>query len=67
MFGGNPTPVIRDAGVLEDFEMRKIAREMNLSESVFLLPSECTDVKLRFFTPPSDEIKLCGHATVGAL
>ena len=67
MFGGNPTAVIPDAHVLDDIEMRKIAREMNLSESVFLLPSEVADVKLRFFTPPGDEIKFCGHATVGAL
>ena len=67
MFGGNPTAVVRDAHVLEDIEMRRIAREMNLSESVFLLPSEVADVKLRFFTPPGDEIKFCGHATVGAL
>ena len=37
IFGGNPTAVVRDAHVLEDIEMRKIAREMNLSESVFLL------------------------------
>ena len=50
MFGGNPTAVVRDAHVLEDIEMRRIAREMNLSESVFLLPSEVADVKLRFFT-----------------
>ena len=67
LFGGNPTAVVRDADVLDDGEMRKIAREMNLSESVFLLPSDKADVKLRFFTPPGDEIKFCGHATVGAL
>lgn len=67
VFGGNPTAVVRDADVLDDGEMRKIAREMNLSESVFLLPSDRADVKLRFFTPPGDEIKFCGHATVGAL
>ena len=67
MFGGNPTAVVREAHVLNDDEMRKIAREMNLSESVFLLPSEAADVRLRFFTPPGDEIKFCGHATVGAL
>ncbi len=67
LFGGNPTAVVREAHVLNDDEMRKIAREMNLSESVFLLPSEAADVRLRFFTPPGDEIKFCGHATVGAL
>ena len=52
LFGGNPTAVVCDADVLDDNEMRKIAREMNLSESVFLLPSDQADVKLRFFTPP---------------
>ena len=67
LFGGNPTAVVREAHVLDDGEMRQIAREMNLSESVFLLPSQTADVKLRFFTPPGDEIKFCGHATVGAL
>jgi PhzF family phenazine biosynthesis protein len=67
LFGGNPTAVVCDADVLDDNEMRGIAREMNLSESVFLLPSDKADVKLRFFTPPGDEIKFCGHATVGAL
>lgn len=67
LFGGNPTAVVLDAHLLDDAEMRKIAREMNLSESVFLLPSEVADVRLRFFTPPGDEIKFCGHATVGAL
>ena len=67
LFGGNPTAVVRDAHVLSDDEMRQIALEMNLSESVFLLPSAECDVKMRFFTPPGDEIKFCGHATVGAL
>ena len=67
VFGGNPTAVFLQAEELADSEMKKIAREMNLSESAFMLPSTKADFKLRFFTPPGDEIKFCGHATIGAL
>lgn len=69
LFGGNPAGVVTDADGLTDQEMQHIAREMNLSETAFVLKpsSEEADVKLRFFTPPGDEIKFCGHATIGAL
>lgn len=67
MFGGNPTAAVLNADSLSDEEMKKIAREMNLSETSFILKSRKADVRLRFFTPPGDEIKFCGHATVGAL
>lgn len=68
LFGGNPAGVVTNADVLTDDEMQKIAREVNLSETAFVLEpsSEEADTKLRFFTP-SDEVKFCGHATVGAL
>lgn len=66
-FGGNPTVTVLDADTLHLNEMQKIAREMNLSETGFVLASEKADFRLRFFTPPGDEIKFCGHATVGAL
>jgi trans-2,3-dihydro-3-hydroxyanthranilate isomerase len=68
LFGGNPAGVVTDADELTIEEMKKIAREMNLSETAFVLKpsSNQADVKLRFFTP-TDEIKFCGHATVGAL
>lgn len=68
LFGGNPAGVVTNADVLTDDEMQKIAREMNLSETAFVLApsSEDADTRLRFFTP-SDEVKFCGHATVGAL
>jgi PhzF family phenazine biosynthesis protein len=48
--------------------MAKIAREMNLSETAFVLKptSVDADIKLRYFTP-ADEVQFCGHATVGAL
>lgn len=67
IFGGNPTAVFLQAEQVTDGEMKKIAREMNLSESVFMLPSTKADFKLRFFTPPGAEIKFCGHATIGTL
>lgn len=67
LFGGNPTVTVLDADSLSDLEMKKIAGEMNLSETGFVLKSAKADFRLRFFTPPGDEIKFCGHATVGAL
>lgn len=67
IFGGNPTVTVLEADTLTDNEMRQIANEMNLSETGFVLQSNVADFRLRFFTPPGDEIKFCGHATVGAL
>jgi trans-2,3-dihydro-3-hydroxyanthranilate isomerase len=69
LFGGNPAGVVTDADALTDIEMGQIAREMNLSETAFVLKpiSEEADVRLRFFTPEGIEITFCGHATVGAL
>lgn len=69
LFGGNPAAVVTNADVLSDSEMKKIAREMNLSETAFVLPPTEPDatLKLRFFTPTGDEVKFCGHATVATL
>lgn len=67
IFSGNPTVTVMNASLLSEAEMKRIAREVNLSESGFILPSEQGDFRLRFFTPIGSEIKFCGHATVGAL
>lgn len=69
IFGGNPAGVVTNANRLSDQEMKHIAREMNLSETAFVLKStsDAADVKFRFFTPATVEIDLCGHATIGAL
>lgn len=69
IFGGNPAGVVTNADGLHEEQMRAIAREMNLSETAFVLKSTTkdADVKLRFFTPDGSEIKFCGHATVGTL
>ena len=66
-FGGNPAGVVLDAGRLDDATMRKIARELNLSETAFVMPSKKAAFQLRYFTPTGHEINFCGHSTVGAL
>lgn len=68
LFGGNPAGVCFNANELTEEEMKKIAREMNLSETAFILAPQKAeaDFKLRYFTPES-EVNFCGHATVGTL
>jgi trans-2,3-dihydro-3-hydroxyanthranilate isomerase len=66
-FGGNPAGVVTDASDLTDEEMRRIAREINCSETAFVTPAvdATADFRLRWFTPTT-EVALCGHATVAA-
>jgi len=66
-FGGNPAGVVLDAEQLDESWMRKITRELNLSETSFILPSKRADFRMRYFTPTGHEISFCGHSTVGAL
>lgn len=70
-FEGNSTVVVFDAETLSETELAKIAKEMNISETVFVLPNshmgQSADFRLRFFTQSGDEVKFCAHATVGAL
>lgn len=65
-FGGNAAGVVPNAEGLTVGEMQKIARELNLSETAFIVPTDNdhADVRVRYFTP-SNEIDFCGHATVG--
>lgn len=65
-FCGNPLAVFPDGEGLGDEQMQQIAREMNLSETVFVLPSEHEGVlrRLRIFTPTS-ELRFAGHPIVG--
>jgi PhzF family phenazine biosynthesis protein len=69
LFGGNPAGVVFEADALTAEEMQNIAREMNLSETAFVLKptQKGADFKLRYFTSGKAEIKFCGHATIGAL
>ncbi len=67
IFGGNPVAIFPEAEGLSSDEMQQIAREMNLSETAFVLPptDKKADVRLRFFTP-STELPFAGHPTIGA-
>ena len=60
---GNPCAVLSDARGLTDAEMQSIAREMNLSETAFVFPSDKADFRFRYFTPVT-EIPLAGHPTI---
>lgn len=64
-FGGNPAGVVTNAEGLDEGQMQKVAREMNLSETAFVTSSDKADFKVRFFTP-NTEVDLCGHATIGS-
>src|SRR5215471_19300003 len=63
-FAGNPAAVCVLRETPSDQWMRDVAREMNLSETAFLVP-ENDGYRLRWFTP-AVEIALCGHATVAS-
>jgi trans-2,3-dihydro-3-hydroxyanthranilate isomerase len=63
---GNPLAVVLDGEGLDDARMQAIAREFNLSETVFILPAEnpVHSVRARIFTP-AKELPFAGHPTVG--
>src|SRR5579864_3036144 len=63
-FAGNPAAVCVLPAVPADQWMRDVAREMNLSETAFLVP-QTDGYILRWFTP-AVEVDLCGHATVAS-
>ncbi len=65
-FGGNPLAVFPEAEGLSSVEMQQIAREMNLSETTFVLPPQAPDAdfKVRIFTP-GEELPFAGHPVVG--
>jgi trans-2,3-dihydro-3-hydroxyanthranilate isomerase len=63
---GNALAVFTDAAGLDDTTMRKIARELNLSETTFVYPATRADcaAKVRIFTP-TRELPFAGHPTIG--
>ncbi len=63
-FSGNPLCVFEDARGISDTQMQRLARQMNLSETTFVLPSERGDAHVRIFTPGA-EIPFAGHPTLG--
>ena len=67
LFGGNPLAVFPQASGLTPGVMAAIARELNLSETVFMFPAETAEGtrKLRIFTPGA-ELPFAGHPTLGS-
>ena len=63
-FSGNPAAVCLLPEPREDAWMQNVAREMNLSETAFLVRLE-NGFNLRWFTPAA-EVALCGHATLAS-
>ncbi|HWB47356.1 MAG TPA: PhzF family phenazine biosynthesis protein [Hyphomicrobiaceae bacterium] len=65
-FGGNPLAVVLDAEALDSARMQTIAREFNLSETVFVLPpqNKAHTARVRIFSTAS-ELPFAGHPTVG--
>ncbi|MDV7073940.1 PhzF family isomerase [Citrobacter werkmanii] len=64
-FRGNSAGVVLHADGLSEAQMQLIARELRHSETAFLLTSNDSDVRIRYFTP-TVEVPICGHATVAA-
>jgi len=67
LFGGNQLAVVLDGRGLTSDTMQAIAKEMNFSETTFVLPAEQagTDARLRIFTP-GEELPTAGHPTIGS-
>ena len=63
---GNPAGVVPDATGLSDDQLQSIAAEMAVSETAFLTEADEADYRIRYFTP-TQEVDLCGHATIGTL
>jgi len=64
--GGNAAGVVIQPGVslLSETQMLDISARMGFSETAFVMESDLADYKVRFFTP-TEEVELCGHATIG--
>ncbi len=65
-FGGNPLAVFTDGRGISGETMQAIAKELNLSETTFVLPPESSEntYRVRIFTP-GVEMPMAGHPTVG--
>lgn len=65
-FAGNPLAIVYDADALSDAQMQTIAREFNLSETIFVRTPEVAqhEASVRIFTP-TKELPFAGHPTIG--
>jgi len=66
LFGGNPLAVFLRGEDFKEAQFQQMAREMNLSETTFVLPSShpAADFDVRIFTPEK-ELPFAGHPTLG--
>jgi trans-2,3-dihydro-3-hydroxyanthranilate isomerase len=65
-FGGNPAAVFPQAAGISSYVMQALARQLNLVETVFVVPAEGgADFRLRYFTP-LEEIPVAGHPSIAA-
>lgn len=65
-YTGNPLAVFKNAGNISDSEMQQIAKEINYSETTFILSNSKNDggYDVRIFTP-TEEVPFAGHPTLG--
>src|ERR1700733_8447598 len=63
---GNALAVFPDASGMDPATMQRVARELNLSETTFILPRDSQDgaTRVRIFTPAA-ELPFAGHPTIG--
>lgn len=62
---GNPLCVFEQGGDIDDGTMQALARQFNLSETTFVMPSSRAAAKVRIFTP-NYEMPFAGHPTLGS-
>ena len=65
-YTGNPLAVFKNAGNISDIEMQQIAKEINYSETTFILSNSKNNggFDVRIFTP-NEEVPFAGHPTLG--
>src|SRR3954468_12431757 len=65
-YTGNQLAVFKNAGIISDSEMQQIAKEINFSETTFILSDIKNDngYDVRIFTP-NEEVPFAGHPTLG--
>jgi PhzF family phenazine biosynthesis protein len=64
-FTGNPLCIFEDGSGLSSGQMQSLARQFNLSETTFILPSTRANARVRIFTP-AYEMAFAGHPTLGS-
>lgn len=63
--GGNPAGIVLGSDALSDSQMQSIAKQAAFSETAFISDSSIATQNIRFYTP-TDEVDLCGHATIAS-